>query len=82
MTDYISILIPIFGSGNVMLLSFVLMCAIFGALNGIRGEILKFFLFMAILGLSFLTTKFVIIVSVLAFCFYYGNKIYKGIKRE
>ncbi len=82
MTDYISILIPLFGSGNIMLLSFILGVVLVGAINGIRGEIMKFFIFISVIGLTFLTTKFVTILTVLAFSFYYGKKIYKGIKRE
>jgi len=82
MTDYLAIITPLFGSGNVFLLTFILGCAMFAAINGVRGEIMKFFIFIAILGLTFLTTKFVTIVTILIFCFYYGKKIYKGIKRE
>lgn len=82
MADYTGILVALFGSGNVFLLSFILGCAVVAAINGIRGEVLKFFLFIAIIGLTFLTTKFVTIVAILAFSFYYGKKIYKGIKRE
>lgn len=82
MSDYVSILIALFGTGNVFLLSFVLFCTIFAAITGIRGEIFKFYLFIAIIGLSFLATKFVTIVALLIFSFYYGKKIYKGIKRE
>lgn len=82
MTDYTSILVALFGSGNLFLFSFVLICAVFAALYGIRGEVLKFFLFILILGLSFTTTKSVTIITLLIFCFYYGKKIYKGIKRE
>lgn len=82
MTDYLSVLVSLFGSGNVLLLSLVLVIAVFGAINGIRGEILKFFLFIMIVGLSFLTTTFITIVTLIIFCFYYGKKIYKGIKRE
>jgi len=82
MTEYTSILVALFGSGNIFLLSFIVGCAVFGAINGIRGEILKFFCFIAIIGLTFLTTKFVTLVTILAFSFYYGKKIYKGIKRQ
>ena len=82
MSDYMGILVSIFGSGNVVLLSFVLICAVFGAMKGVRGEILKFFLFIAIIGLTFLATKFVTIIAILVFCFYYGKKIYKGIQRQ
>ena len=82
MVDYLVPVITLFGSGNVFLLSFVLFVAIFGAINGIRGEIMKFYIFILIIGLSFLTTTFVTIVTVLIFCFYYGKKIYKGIQRQ
>jgi len=82
MTEYTSILVALFGSGNIFLLSFIVGCAVFGAIHGIRGEILKFFCFIAIIGLTFLTTKFVTLVTILAFSFYYGKKIYKGIKRQ
>jgi hypothetical protein len=81
MADYMSILTALFGTGNVFLLSFILGCAVFGAIKGIRGEVLKMFIFLAIIGLSFLTTKFVTIVTILIFSFYYGKKIYKGIQR-
>jgi hypothetical protein len=43
---------------------------------------MKFFIFMMLIGLSFLTTSFVTIITIVAFCFYYGKKIYKGVKRE
>jgi len=82
MSDYIAILVTLFGSGNMLLLSLVLFFAVYGALNGIRGEILKFFMFMMLIGLSFLTTPFVITLIIVIFCFYYGKKIYKGVKRE
>lgn len=82
MADYTAVLVSLFGSGNILLLSLILACAVFGAIKGVRGEMLKFFLFVVIIGLSFLTTKFVTIISVIAFCFYYGKKIYKGIKRD
>lgn len=84
MADYTSILVALFGSGNMFLLSFILMCAVFGAINGIRGEILKFFCFIAIIGLSLAlgVTTFVTIIAILAFSFYYGKKIYKGIQRQ
>jgi len=81
-TDYLSILITLFGTGNIFLLSLVLIVAVFGAINGVRGEIMKFFLFIMIVGLSFLTTTFIKIVTLIIFCFYYGKKIYKGVKRE
>lgn len=82
MADYTAVLVSLFGSGNILLLAFIVGCAVFGAVRGIRGEMLKFFLFISIIGLTFLTTKFVTIITILAFCFYYGKKIYKGIKRE
>ena len=82
MADYTSILIALFGSGNILLLTFVLGCVIAGAVYGVRGEIMKFFIMIAVLGLSFLTTKFVTIVVILIFSLYYGKMIYKGIKRE
>jgi hypothetical protein len=82
MSDYMEILIALFGSGNMLLLSLVLFFAVYGALNGIRGEILKFFMFIMLIGLSFLTTTFVTTLIIVVFCFYYGKKIYKGVKRE
>jgi len=82
MADYMGVLISLFGSGNILLLSFIVGCAIFGAVKGIRGEILKFFCFISIIGLTFLTTKFVTIITILIFSFYYGKKIYKGIQRQ
>jgi hypothetical protein len=82
MSDYMAILIALFGSGNMLLLSLVLFFAVYGALNGIRGEILKFFMFIMLIGLSFLTTTFVTTLIIVVFCFYYGKKIYKGVKRE
>ena len=82
MADYLALLIPLFGSGNIFLLTFILGCVLFGALNGVRGEIMKFVILVAVIGLSFLTTKFVTIVTVLIFCFYYGKKIYKGVQRQ
>jgi hypothetical protein len=51
-------------------------------MKGIRGEVLKLFIFIVIIGLTFLTTKFVTIATILAFSFYYGKKIYKGIQRQ
>lgn len=81
MSDYLSILTSLFGSGNVFILSMVLIVTIFGAIQGVRGEILKFFLFLFIIGLSFSTTTFVTICAILIFCFYYGKKIYKGVQR-
>lgn len=82
--DYTSILISLFGTGNMLLLSLVLMFAIFGAINGIRGEVLKFFVIIAIIGLSVAlgVTVYVVTVAVMIFSFYYGKKIYKGVKRE
>lgn len=82
MTDYLGTVVSIFGSGNTFLLSMILMVAVYGAINGVRGEILKFFIFMLIFGLSFLTTPFVTISALIAFSFYYGRKIYKGIQRQ
>jgi hypothetical protein len=82
MSDYMQILISLFGSGNILLLSLVLFFAVYGALNGIRGEMLKFFMFIMLIGLSFLTTTFVTTLIIVVFCFYYGKKIYKGVKRE
>ena len=82
MSDYVGILTAIFGSGNILLLTFILGCAVFGAMKGIRGEVLKLFIFIVIIGLTFLTTKFVTIATILAFSFYYGKKIYKGIQRQ
>jgi hypothetical protein len=81
-TDYMAILVSLFGTGNVFLLSFVLFVAIYGAINGVRGEIMKFFIFMLLIGLSFLTTTFVTTLTVVTFCFYYGKKIYKGIQKS
>lgn len=81
-TDYLSILITLFGTGNIFLLSLILIVAVFGAINGVRGEIMKFFIFMLLIGLSFLATAFVTTLTIVAFCFYYGKKIYKGVKRE
>lgn len=82
MSDYMGILVSLFGSGNIFLLSFILLCAIFGAMKGIRGEILKLYIFIAVIGLTFLTTKFVTIIAILIFSFYYGKNIYKGIQRS
>jgi len=82
MTDYTGILVALFGSGNMFLLSFILVCAIFGAMVGIRGEILKFFIFMLIFALSFMTTLVVTVITLLIYSFYYGKKIYKGIQRQ
>ena len=82
MSDYMSLISSLFGSGNILLLSFIVGCAIFGAIKGIRGEMLKLFCFIAIIGLTFLTTKFVTIVALLAFSFYYGKKIFKGVQRQ
>jgi len=80
--DYTAILISLVGSGNILLLSLVLLFAIFGAISGIRGEMMKFFILIAIVGLSFLATPFVATVAVIVFCFYYGKKIYKGVYRQ
>ena len=82
MTDYIAIITALFGSGSIFLIILILMVVIFGALNGVRGEIIKFFLFLFILGLSFLTTTFIKVIVIIAFCFYYGKKIYKGVQRQ
>ncbi len=82
MSDYMAILTTLFGGGNIFMLSLILFFAIYGAINGVRGEIMKFFVFIALIGLSFLTTVFVTTLTVVAFCFYYGKKIYKGVKRE
>lgn len=82
MSDYLSILITLFGTGNIFMLSLILFFAIYGAINGVRGEIMKFFVFIVLIGLSFLTTVFVTTLTIVAFCFYYGKKIYKGVKRE
>jgi hypothetical protein len=82
MADYTAVLISLFGSGNILLLAFIVGCAVFGAIKGTRGEMLKFFLFISIIGLTFLAGTFITTITTLAFCFYYGKKIYKGIKRE
>jgi hypothetical protein len=82
MTDYISIITALFGSGSIFLVILIVLVVIFGALNGVRGEIIKFYLFIFILGLSYLTTIFVKTIVIIAFCFYYGHKIYKGVQRQ
>jgi len=80
--DYIGTLVSLFGGGGVFLLSFILMASIFGAIKGIKGEVMKFYIFITIFGLSFLTTVFVRIMAIIIFCFYYGKKIYWGIKSK
>ena len=79
--DYIGTLVSLFGGAGIFLLSLILLATIYGAIKGMRGEILKFFMFLAVFGLSFLTTVFVRVIIILIFCFYYGFKIYGGIKK-
>lgn len=81
MTDYTSVLVGLLGSGNMVVLSLVLLSAIFAIIKGVRGELYKFYAFILILGLSFLTSKYVTVITIIIFGAYYGKKIYKGVER-
>lgn len=79
--DYLNILISILGGVTsfvfVMLIAFTWISFSYN----VRTELLKFFLFVFVLGFSFILSPIVLIPTIILFGIYYGRKIYKSLIR-